>query len=129
MHESDELVHIQVGDETITTTPEHPFYIPQKGFVDAVDLRAGDQLLTVNGKYVIVEQIQHELFESPVKVYNFRVEKNHTYFVGNIGIGVHNGCGESIENNPFDNSVKIEGRGSTGRTTPNNLNEQIAIAG
>ncbi len=109
-----ELIHITIGDETITTTPEHPFYMPQKGFVDAVDLRAGDQLLTVNGKYVIVEQIQHELFESPVKVYNFRVAENHTYFVGKNGIGVHNntcaeGNGGSGGNKPQDYQKMLDG--------------------
>ena len=90
VRECSELVHIFVGDETITTTPEHPFYVPQKGFVKAIKLRAGDQLYTVNGEYVVVEQIQHEILESPVKVYNFRVADNHTYFVGEYGVGVHN---------------------------------------
>lgn len=90
VRESNELVHIQVGNETISATPDHPFYVPQKGFVDAIELRAGDALYTVNGKYVIVEQIQHEILELPVKVYNFRVANNHTYFVGNTEVGVHN---------------------------------------
>ncbi len=90
MHESDELVHIQVGDEIITTTPEHPFYVPRKGFVNAIDLRAGDTLWTVNGEYVIIEKIQHEIIESPVKVYNFRVANTHTYFFGSSAVGVHN---------------------------------------
>ena len=90
MRECSELVHISVVDETITTTPKHPFYVPQKGFVKAIKLRAGDQLYTVNGEYVVVEQIQHEILESPVKVYNFRVADNHTYFVGEYGVGVHN---------------------------------------
>lgn len=92
--ECKELVHIQVEHEEISATPDHPFYVPQKGFVKAVDLRAGDILCTVNGEYVIVEKIQHEILESPVKVYNFRVANHHTYFVGNASVGVHNsGCG------------------------------------
>ena len=90
IRESNELVHIKVGDETITTTPEHPFYMPKKGFVNAINLRAGDTLWTINGEYVIIEKIQHEILESPVKVYNFRVAQNHTYFAGNAAVGVHN---------------------------------------
>ena len=31
VNETDELVHATVNGETITTTPEHPFYVPQKG--------------------------------------------------------------------------------------------------
>ena len=90
IRETKEFVHVTVGDEKITTTPEHPFYVAQKGFVKAEKLRAGDILCTVNGEYVIVEQIQHEILESPVKVYNFRVAENHTYYVGRVGVGVHN---------------------------------------
>ena len=96
VNQSSQLIHIQVNNETITTTPNHPFYVPQKGFVNAIELRAGDILCTVNGEYVIVEQIQHEILESPIEVYNFRVADNHTYFVGNTGIGVHNAkCSQS----------------------------------
>lgn len=64
--------------------------MPKKGFVKAIDLRVGDVLWTVNGKYVIIEKIQHEILEKPIKVYNFRVADNHTYFVGNNSVGVHN---------------------------------------
>lgn len=30
--------------------------------------------------------------DEPVKVYNFTVEDNHTYFVGDSGVWVHNNC-------------------------------------
>ncbi len=29
--EKDEVVHVKVGGETITSTTEHPFYVPEKG--------------------------------------------------------------------------------------------------
>ena len=66
------------------------FYVPQKGFTRAIELRAGDELYTVNGEYVVIEKIQHEILESPVKVYNFRVADYHTYYVSNNGIATHN---------------------------------------
>ena len=34
--------------------------------------------------------VQHEILELPLTVYNFEVEDFHTYYVGNIGILVHN---------------------------------------
>lgn len=37
--------------------------------------------------------IQHEILESPVKVYNFEVTDFHTYYVGNVNVLVHNLCG------------------------------------
>lgn len=108
IRESTEFIHVKVSNETITTTPEHPFYVAQKGFTNSVDLRAGDILCTVNGEYVIVEQVQHEIIELPIKVYNFRVADNHTYFVSDIGVGVHNAnCVETTEKLP--NQGKVTG--------------------
>ena len=86
------LVHVHVKGEEIITTPSHPFYSPVKGWTDAVHLRAGDILVLVNGEYVVVEKVQHELLESPVAVYNFHVEDYHTYYVSALGILVHNRC-------------------------------------
>ena len=59
----------------------------------AIQLRADDRLQLLNGKYVIIEQVQHELLETPVTVYNFEVEDFHTYYVGRDSILVHNVCG------------------------------------
>ena len=96
-NETDELIHLQIGDSEVVTTPGHPFFIYGKGFEFAGNLRAGDILVNVNGEQVVLEFIQHEILESPVKVYNFEVEDWHTYFVGNDGVWVHNMCGsESV---------------------------------
>ena len=70
----------------------HPFYVPKKGWTSAVDLRAGDILVMLNGEYVVVEQVQHELLESPETTYNFEVEDYHTYYVGDTSVWVHNVC-------------------------------------
>lgn len=49
-------------------------------------------MLLVNGEYVVVEKVQHELLENPVTVYNFQVEDYHTYYVSDSGVLVHNAC-------------------------------------
>ncbi|MBQ7852816.1 MAG: hypothetical protein IJ342_08110, partial [Muribaculaceae bacterium] len=77
VNETNELIHVTVDGEEIVTTPSHPFYVPRQGWTDAIHLKAGDILLTVNGEYVVVEKVQHELLESPIKVYNFEVEDFH----------------------------------------------------
>lgn len=92
VNETDELTHVFVNGEEIVATPGHPFYSPVKGWTDASHLRAGDILVLVNGEYVVVEWVQHELLENPVKVYNFQVEDYHTYYVAS-GVLVHNKCG------------------------------------
>ena len=92
INESCELVHLFINGEEIVTTANHPFYCPTKGWSAACKLRAGDILVTVNGEYVVVERVQHELLDKPVMVYNFQVEVYHTYFVSNSRILVHNRC-------------------------------------
>ena len=92
VNETDELVHVFVNGEKIITTPSHPFYSPVKGWTNAIHLRAGDILVLVNGEYVIVEKVQHEILETPITVYNFQVEDYHTYFVSHTGVLVHNAC-------------------------------------
>ena len=61
-------------------------------------------LVLSNGELVTVEWVQHEILESPIKVYNFEVEDFHTYFVGENGIFVHNGCGDDLVKEPHGNS-------------------------
>ncbi len=94
VRETNELVHIKVNGEEIISTPTHPFWVPQKGWTDAIQLRAGDRLQLLNGEYVIIEQVQHEILEAPVTVYNFEVEDFHTYYVSDSAVLVHNKCGE-----------------------------------
>ena len=93
VNETDELTYISLSNgEEIVTTPTHPFYVPAYGWTAAIDLRAGDILVTVNGERIVIEQVKHELLESPITVYNFEVEDLHTYFVGSCGVLVHNSC-------------------------------------
>ena len=98
VNETDELIHIGVNGETISATPSHPFYVDKLGWTLARSLRAGDVLVLSNGELVTVEWVQHEILESPIRVYNFEVENFHTYFVGENGIFVHNGCGDNSWN-------------------------------
>ena len=95
-NETTEWIHVTVNGETLTCTPEHPFYVPKKGWTSAVDLRAGDILVMLNGEYVVVEQVQHELLESPETTYNFEVEDYHTYYVGTTSVLVHNKCDAKV---------------------------------
>ena len=95
VNETDELIHIGVNGETISATPTHPFYVDKLGWTLARSLRAGDVLVLSNGELVTVEWVQHEILESPIKVYNFEVQDFHTYFVGQSSVLVHNDCEKS----------------------------------
>ena len=65
------LVHLTVNGEEIITTIDHPFYVKDKGFVTAGELKIGDELLDANGNVLLVENFDVELTEKPVRVYNF----------------------------------------------------------
>ena len=54
----------------------------------------------VNGEYVVVEKVQHEILEAPIAVYNFHVEDYHTYYVTDAGVLVHNMCANRRTSNP-----------------------------
>ena len=97
INETDELIHVHINGETISATPNHPFYVDKLGWTLAKNLRAGDVLVLSNGEFVVVEWIQHEILENPIKVYNFEVEDFHTYFVGESSVLVHNMCQTSTD--------------------------------
>lgn len=92
VNETTHVTHITVNGETITSTQTHPYYVADRGWILAGNLRAGDILVTLNGEYVVLEQVQHEILEAPVATYNFEVEGFHTYYVGENDIFVHNKC-------------------------------------
>ena len=87
-----ELVHIIVGGKEIVSTPDHPYYVEGRGFVNACQLCIGSPLLDADGKILEVEQICKEQLgkNEEVKVYNFQVEDWHTYHVGEMEVLVHN---------------------------------------
>jgi hypothetical protein len=75
------ILHLHIHDRVIRTTPEHPFYVRERGWIPAGQLRINDQIASHNGQWHSVD----DLFDTGEweAVYNFRVADFHTYFVGN----------------------------------------------
>jgi hypothetical protein len=81
-NETYELATVRTSDgQEIISTTGHKYYTLNRDWVPAVELRAGDKLINVNGDVVIVEWVQHEIFENAIAVYNLEVYDYHTYFV------------------------------------------------
>ncbi|MGE5660607.1 MAG: polymorphic toxin-type HINT domain-containing protein, partial [Actinomycetota bacterium] len=111
VRETDALYDLYVDGEVISTTGEHPFWVPDLGWVEAKDLTVGSLLQTADGRVVDVDGVQKR--EGKFEVYNFRVEGIPTYFVSELGILVHNancvtiykapqpGMGEKLLNDGF----------------------------
>ena len=84
------LVHLTIQNEQISTTVDHPFYVKERGFINAGELKMGDMVLTASGKNFPIDRVCVEMLEKLEKVYNFQVEDFHTYFVGMLEVWVHN---------------------------------------
>ena len=90
IREDSKLIHLMINGEEIITTETHPFYVKNRGFVNAGELAIGDELLDSNCNVLLVENHSVELTDEPVTVYNFQVEDFHTYHVGKCRLLVHN---------------------------------------
>ena len=91
IRETSNLVHLTINGETIISTSDHPYYVKGKGFVNAESLWIGAKLIDNAGETHYIEQIYRESLDNcSKKVYNFKVDVQHTYFVGEHSILVHN---------------------------------------
>jgi hypothetical protein len=84
----DEIVILEASGETIRTTREHPFWVADKGWVKAGDLRPGSCLWNKEGERLGIDGIRNESWES--EVYNLQVAGYSTYYVSASEVLVHN---------------------------------------
>ncbi|UJR78745.1 polymorphic toxin-type HINT domain-containing protein [Sandaracinus amylolyticus] len=78
------------ASESITTTRSHPFYVANRGWVRAEELRTGDEVFTSRGGWARIAS--GTWIEASQLVYNLEVEGSHSYFVGQAGVWAHNSC-------------------------------------
>ncbi|WP_165782920.1 polymorphic toxin-type HINT domain-containing protein [Leptospira harrisiae] len=114
IRQTDAIYTVSFTDGTVLeTTWNHPFRVKKQGhvlekfsienttWVQAKDLHPGDVALGADGKELVITDIIID--ERVETVYNFEVEEYHTYFVGEVGVWVHNEC------ELYTNEVKIGG--------------------
>lgn len=90
IREDSKLIHLVINGEEVVTTESHPFYVKDKGFINAGELDVGDELLDSSCNVLLLESLKIELTSNPTLVYNFQVEDFHTYHVGENCVLVHN---------------------------------------
>ena len=102
------------GGAPLVTTEEHPFYIHRArdslggdedgegSWVAAGALRAGDYVRRPAGESARVLKV--EARPEQATVYNFEVENNHNYFVGALGVLVHNSCSTRLREQVLGNN-------------------------
>jgi hypothetical protein len=78
----------------IETTKEHRFAVPGRGFIAAANLSIGDLVMTHAGQAAEIAALETQ--EGRFTVYNLTVETDHTYFVGDSRLWVHNDKDEHV---------------------------------
>ena len=90
---------------TLHATDRHPFWdATRRRFADAVDLKAGQTVLSAGAAVAIVSAIS---YTADLTAYNLTVDELHTYYVGESPVLVHN-CGESAASRM--ENVRADGR-------------------
>ena len=74
------ILHLLIDGRRIKTTSEHPFYVLNRGWVPAGELRRGDRLCSHDGQWIAIEEVLNA--GDFQLVFNVRVADYHTYFVG-----------------------------------------------
>ena len=105
-------------EESLGTTEEHPFYVVGTGWVEASDLKVGDQIYAHgagdSAGHLLVKSVTLE--DERQDTYNFEVAESHTYFVGQLSAWVHNACGPSelLDNGgrPLDDNTIVGYKGN-----------------
>ncbi len=70
--------------QTLRTTEEHPFWVPDQGWVAAQHVKPGGTLMASGDTEAQILSVRFTSERSTV--YNFEVEGLHNYFVGSNGV-------------------------------------------
>jgi Pretoxin HINT domain len=91
--------HLVLDTGAIETTPNHPFYTADRGWVEAGVLKLGEKIRTVTGTDATV--VSYTLDAHPASMWDITVAGAHSFFVGSGAVLVHN-CARpaSLEANP-----------------------------
>jgi len=90
VHDDPEIEYLRIEGEWLQTTPEHPFFSQEQGWVAAGELRPGQHIRKADGSYGQVQTV--EVVQQQKQMYNLTVEQAHTFFVGKKQWLVHNEC-------------------------------------
>jgi hypothetical protein len=102
----DRLLELRIEGERTPLRPStsHPFWAKRRAadpghWIEAANLVAGELLETIDGRWVAIQSVAP--VDKPETVYNFTVEEDHDYFVGDEGLLVHNFSPAPILNLPW----------------------------
>jgi hypothetical protein len=105
------IEHLATSAGSIDTTPNHPFFTTDRGWIVAGELKIGEGVRTETGGSATVTGFTLEA--APSTMWDITVEGAHSFFVGaGTGVLVHN-CGETGAGTPPPNRSP-QGAGRSG---------------
>ncbi|NQV24264.1 MAG: hypothetical protein HQ518_07830 [Rhodopirellula sp.] len=110
-HVADNVIDVSIEGESelIGCTSNHPFWShDRQEFVEAGTLEIGERVLSDDGTPRAITRITPHR-GPPVVVYNFEVDIEHVYVVGESGLLVHNSCRHNGPNNFKKNNPEFIG--------------------
>ena len=78
------------NNKVITSTEKHQYYVLDKGWIRAYELKVGDVLSASIGGKTSIKNIEVLNLDNSVNVYNLTIANNHNYLITENEILVHN---------------------------------------
>jgi hypothetical protein len=88
VHTDPAIEYLALDTGMVVTTPNHPFYTTDQGWVEAGDLAPGDLIATQSGSPAKVLWLRVD--QEPTAMWDLTVDGVHTFFVGPGRALVHN---------------------------------------
>ena len=97
-HDDPVTGYVVIDGEAISTTPGHPFFTLERGWVEASELRVGEHVPAATAGPGLVGSVTWR--RGPDRMYDLTVDRAHTFFVGDGAWLVHNCGGSRLRFNP-----------------------------
>ena len=127
-----------VGDQgqsvQIVATDEHPFYVVDVGWTTADAIQVGQKLVGAGGAVLTVVANRDWKPDGGVVVYNFQVEGDHTYFVGDIHaegewVWTHNMCAAGALDGNTAKMAAVRQAGQRGEEAAGIVGRKVGVEG
>jgi len=117
---------VVIDGEAIATTPGHPFYTVERGWVEAAELRPGDYVPSLANGAGTVGSVTW--LRGPDRMYDLTVDIAHTFYVGDGRWLVHN-C--SAPNRRLNDPESLRGASlnEVRRLIPSNWTKSVTRTG
>jgi len=93
------ICHVTVEGEKISCSDNHKFFVVDRGWIMARDIKPSDKLQRISGELVGVRDVRIEQLKEPITVYNLGVYEHKNFFVTKKGILTHN---QKVDKAQFD---------------------------